>query len=221
MDMPKDAIATSRTQGGGLPETPDNREIIYAHDPAATPLTAIRNVLLQASLTGLKAGGHYERYASLMAPEMLEKLLSSLAPGWITVEDALAHYAACDKLALTDEQFAAMGARVGDRVQETVLVSPAKKQKHAPFELSKAIGPLQRVWPRLFQGGSVQSSKAGPKELVLEEWGFRLNVYDYYRKAHIAALRSTYSALGARISQTKILSYDAARDEMVVSIRWL
>ena len=217
--MPKDAIA-SRAAGGEPPETPENREIIYAHEPAVMPLKAIRNVLLQASIAGLKAGGHYERYTSLMAPEMLEKLLSSMAPGWIPVEEALAHYAACDKLALTEEQFAAMGARVGDRVQETVLVSPAKNQKRASFDLRTAIGPLQRVWPRLFQGGSVQAVKVGPTELLLEEWGFRLNVYDYYRKSHLAALRSTYSALGARSSQTKIVHYDSARDEMVVSIRW-
>ena len=95
----------------------------------------MRNALLQASLAQLKANGYYERYTGLIAPEMLEQLLSSLAP--------------------------------------------------------------------------------------VEEWGLRLNAYEYYSQGHVAALRSTYEALGTRITQLKVVSYAAPRDELVVSVRWL
>lgn len=203
------------------PKLAEAREIIVPHDPAAGPVTAVRNVLIQASLAELKAKGHYERYARLIAPDMIEQLLASLGPSWIPVEVALAHYEACENLSLTSGEFAAMGDRVGDRVQDTVLVSSAKKVRDVNFDLWTAVPSLHRMWPRIFQGGSIQTVKVGPKEKLVEQRGFLMNRYHYYRQAHVAALRATYSALGARIAFAKIVSHTAAGDETVVHVGWL
>jgi hypothetical protein len=198
----------------------DTREIVIPHQPGSGPLTAVRNVLIQASLGQLKTQGHYDRYVRLIEPRQLEDLLSRLGPGWIPVELALSHYEACEKLELTAEDFEAMGAAVGDRVQETLLVSPAKKAQKADFDLWQAIPALQRVWPRVFQGGSAQIVRLGPKDMAVEERGFVLNRFHYYRQAHVAALRSTYSAVGTRITLVKVASYDPAKDEMIVRVAW-
>jgi hypothetical protein len=109
---------------------------------------------------------------------------------------------------------------VGERVQDAVLVSLAKKVRKGDFDLWGAMLPLNRMWPRVFQGGSVQTVKAGPKEMVLEEWGFALNRYHYYRHGHIAALEATYTALGARLTGAKVESYSAVHDEMIVRVGW-
>jgi hypothetical protein len=200
--------------------TAETREIIIPHDPAAGPLTAVRNVLVQASLSQLKVLGHYERYTKLIEPHLLEQLLSSLAPGWIPLDLVLAHYEACEKLALGRDDFDAMGEAVGDRVQDTMLISPAKKERDVDFDLWQGIHALQRVWPRVFKGGSVQIVKVGPKAMLVEELGFVLNRYQYYRHAHLAALRTTYGALGTRITLTRVVTYNAATDEMVVHVAW-
>ena len=196
-------------------------EIVIPHESSAGRVTGVRNVLLQASLAELKAHGHYERYAMEIEPGALELLLSSLAPGWISVQLAMAHYEACEKLNLSREEFEAMGERVGDRVQETVLVSSAKKEHAEPYDLWLALPSLHRMWPRLFQGGSVQITKIGTKEKLLEERGFVLTRYHYHRQGHLAALRSTYGALGVHLTTTKIVSYDAGHDEMVIRVAWL
>jgi hypothetical protein len=196
------------------------REIVIPHQPGVRPVTAVRNVLVQASLTQLKTLGHYERYTNLIAPRLLEELLSRLAPGWIPVELALAHYEACENLALRREEFDAMGAGVGDRVQDTLLVSPAKKAREADFDLWQAIHALHRVWPRVFQGGSVQVVKVGPKEMLVEEQGFVVSRYHYYRLSHVAALCAMYAALGTRVTLAKVASYDPASDELVVRVGW-
>jgi hypothetical protein len=198
----------------------EQREILIAHDPAGHPLTAVRNVLIQASLAELKTNGHYERYTRLVAPSVLEQLVSSLAPSWVPVELVLAHYEACENLGLSPDEFAEMGKRVGGRVQDAVLVSLAKKVREGDFDLWRAMLPLHRMWPRVFRGGSVQTVKVGPREMVLEEWGFAVNRYHYYRQGHIAALTATYTALGARLTSAKIESYNAPRDELVVRIAW-
>jgi hypothetical protein len=200
--------------------TAETREIVIPHDPAAGPLTAVRNVLVQASLSQLKIHGHYERYTRLIEPHLLEQLLSSLAPGWIPVELVLAHYEACENLGLGREDFEAMGEGVGDRVQDTMLISPAKKAREADFDLWQGVHALQRVWPRVFKGGSVQVVKVGPRAMLVEELGFVLNRYQYYRQAHLAALRTTYGALGTRVTLVRVVSYHAGTDEMVVHVAW-
>lgn len=178
-------------------------------------------MLMQTSMSELKVHDHYDRYAKLIDPSALEQLQNAtLAPGWIPVELAHAHYAACDRLQLSPEQFAAVGQRVGDRMQNVVLVSLAKKVRDADYDLWQAVGPLQRMWPRIFQGGSVQLSKVGPKEMLLEEKGFSLNQHEYYRRAHEAAVTATYSAVRSNVT-AKVLSYNAAQDEMLVHVTWI
>lgn len=199
----------------------ETREILCPHDAAAGTVTAVRNVLLQASLSQLRSNGHFARYAALIDAQALEQLIAmSVAPGWIPIELALAHYEACDNLLLTPEQFATMGSAVGERVQDTLLVSSAKRAREADFDPWSAEGQLQRMWPRVFQGGSVQVVKVGPKAKLMEERGFRLNKYQYYRQSHLAAVRATHQSLGTRNVQTKVESYSAARDELVVRVSW-
>jgi hypothetical protein len=201
-------------------QRPETREIVVAHDPGAGPVTAVRNVVLQASLAELRAHGHYERYAQLVAPEVLDELNTNIAPAWVALELALAHYAACDELQLSAEDFEKLGQSVGDRLQSTVLVSSAKKERAEGVDAWKFEAQLHRMWPRIFQGGSIQVVKVGPKAKLLEERAFRLTKYHYYRQAHLAALGASHTAIGVDLATLKVESYDATRDELVVRVAW-
>lgn len=197
------------------------REIIVPYDPAAGPVTAVRNFVLQASLAKLREQGHFERYTRLIAPDTLEQLTAmSIAPGWVPIELALAHYEACDSLMLTREQFSAMGSAVGERIQETILVSSAKKTRDADFDPWSVHAPLNRMWARLYQGGSVQVVKAGPRDKLLEHRGFQLSRCHYYRQAQAAALKTVHSAIGGAKVETKVESYSPARDELIIRVSW-
>ncbi|HEX6239501.1 MAG TPA: hypothetical protein VFZ61_01355 [Polyangiales bacterium] len=196
------------------------REVIQPFPPLIAPLSAVRSTLIQASLAELKKHGYYDHYTKLIAPASLEQLLSlAIAPCWIPVQLALDHYDACERMQLNEAQFAQLGLSVGDRVQDVTLIAP----KHEPSggrDLWQSIGALHRMWPRLFQGGGVQVVKVGAKALVLEERGFQLNRFHYYRQAHVAAVRATHSALGAQLTSVRLISYQAARDEMIVRVEW-
>lgn len=197
-----------------------SREIVIPHDPRAQPLSAVRNVVLQSSLASLKAAGYYDRYVELIAPEVLSKLLSSLGPGWIPVELASAHYEACEGLMLNAQQLAGMGAKVGERLQETALISSAKKSRDEEFDLWSAMAGLHRMWPRLYQGGSVQVVRLGPRAKLLEIHGFTLNRFHYYRQAMLTVIATAYSALGPRMSSVRIVSFSAKTCELVVRSSW-
>jgi hypothetical protein len=99
-------------------DTTDNI-IVFPHDRTRGPVTAVRNVLLQTSLDELKAKRHYKRYVEQIAPETLEELQAHLAPGWVPIEIAHAHYAACERLGLSNAQTGQLGKSIGDRVQQS------------------------------------------------------------------------------------------------------
>jgi hypothetical protein len=194
------------------------REIIMPHDPNAGPVTAVRNVVIQSSLKNLQVNGHYERYVSLIAPATLAEL-ERLGPGWVPLALASAHYEACENLMLSPQELAALGSKVGENLQETALVSSAKKVRDADFDVWSAVPALHRMWARLNQGGSVQIVRTGPREKLLEMRGFSLNRFHYYRQAQVWVVAAAESALGPRMA-VKILSYSKKTHELVLRTNW-
>lgn len=199
----------------------ESREILVAHDPSAGPSIAVRNLLIQSSLLELRESGYYERYAKNIEPKVLESLLASLAPGWIPMDLALAHYQACERLDLNADELSEVGSRVGKRVQSAMLVSLAKSVREANYDIWMATGQLHRMMRRLHQGGSVQMVRVGAKDKLLEERGLQVTRYNYVRQCHLAVTRATYAALGATVRYAKIVSYDLATDDFVIGIGWL
>jgi hypothetical protein len=196
------------------------REIFIPHDPAAGPVTAVKNLLIQSSLAQLKANDHYERYVTMIAPNVLEDLLARMAPSWIPVELAMAHYEACENLNLNIDETAAVGTSVGDHLQNTTLVSRAKKVRAEDFDVWGAYSQMYRMWARLYQGGSVQVVRLGPKTQLIEQRGFPMNRFRYFRQAQVAAFAAAYEALGVELSCVKVERHSPARDEVAFRVAW-
>lgn len=196
------------------------REVLIPHARTALPLSAVRNVFIQSSLAGLKANGYYDRYTKLMDPGVLAQLQSSLGPGWVRVELATAHYEACDGMMLSAQELNEIGGQVGNRLQESVLVTSAKRVRDADFDMWDVMLSLHRMWGRLYQGVSVQVVKLGPREKLIETRGLSLFRFHYYRQTSLAAISAAYRALGAQESTVKVDSYSAKTHEMVVRTSW-
>jgi hypothetical protein len=196
------------------------REILIPHAATVLPLTAVRNVFIQSSLAGLRAKGYYDRYVQLIDPAVLSQLLSSLAPGWIPLKLVDAHYEACEGLMLSPQNLTEIGGQVGHRLQESVLVSSAKRVRDADFDMWDVMLSLHRMWARLYQGGSVQVVKLGPREKLIETRGLSLFRFHYYRQTSLCAIAAAYRSLGAEATSVKIVSYSAKTHEMVVRTSW-
>jgi hypothetical protein len=207
--------------GGGRAPASDERVIVFPHDRSRGPITAVRNVLLQTSLNELQENGHYERYAKLIAREALEQLKSYLAPGWVPIEIAHAHYQACDELNLSSAQTDRLASRIGDRLQQTLLVTRAKGTRDPNFDLWDVMPSLHRMWGRLYQGGSIQLTRLGAREALLEQVGFVLNRYGYYREAQVRAVATAYASVGTRFTRFEIARYDPTNEELDFSMAWL
>jgi hypothetical protein len=195
-------------------------EIVFPHDPNAGVLTEVRNLVVQSSIAELKARGHYERYLQFIAPVTLEDLLSRVAPGWIPVELAMEHYQACEEMNLSNEELNIMGRSVGERVQSAAFVSSAKKTRDDDFDLWQIEAQIYRVWQRLYRGGSIQVVKLGPKEKLVEQRGYPMNRYRYYRQALVTAIATAHTAVGAHITSIRIDKYDPATHAVNCRLRW-
>lgn len=194
-------------------------EEIYAHLPDAPPVSAVKGALLHASIAQLKANDHYQRYLALVDPTVPEQIMAGLAMSWVPIALATAHYQACDNLMLSDEAINALGVRVGDRMQQTSLASSARSTEKND-EVWEHVGALHRMWARHYQGGSVRVLRLGPYDMQLEQRGFVINQFRYYRLAQLAAIGISFEAVGARIGTLRVVSYSAPRDELVMQVGW-
>ena len=202
------------------PESLDRGQILIPHDKEFMPLTAVRNTVIQASLVELREAGYYERYVQHIDPASLQELTSNLAPSWVPIDLADAHYQACDAMTLTGEELHRIGQAVGVRVRQTSIVVADKRTSSAPVDVWTIVDQLHRVWKRVYQGGSVQIVKLGPRDELIEIRGNSLYRHSYFRFASLAAVTAAHEAVGARIVFNRILRYDAQTHEIVYHLSW-
>jgi hypothetical protein len=142
--------------------------------PTLQATTHIRSTLLMSSQATLRSEMLFDRYWQALGSDVREELTQLGAPSWMPLRVGLAHYQACDELALSDEQVVAMCERVSASREGTFLgvamnlargagVTPHTMAAHAP-----------RIWTRAFMGGAIRGTQLGPKDLRvdIERWPF-------------------------------------------------
>jgi hypothetical protein len=154
------------------------------------PVTAVRSTLIQSSLNTLRKRGHFERYLGLLDVQHKATLLETLAPEWLSMEAATAHYAACDALALSQGELQEIGEDVGERIQGTFLGTLVRKARSVGLTPWILLGQFQRLWERLMQGGGVCLLKVGPKDCSVDVRGLALCDYAYFRAAFCGVVAS-------------------------------
>jgi len=155
---------------------PVSRELV-------TPARNIRSTLLVASLQSLRERGRFEEYLRLLEPQW--RNLPELAiPGvWLPIDAGLAHYHACDALRFTVAEQLEIGRAVGDRVHGTFLGTMIRGAKNVGMTPWMALAQARRLYERLFDGGAVTVTRAGPKDARMELVRNALIEIPYFRNA--------------------------------------
>lgn len=198
-----------------------DKEVIIAHLSPLKPAHQVRSTLLQSSLNFLRERGHFDRYLALLSAEHRDTIVGSLAPSWLPIEVGVAHYRACDALRLDAEELVAIGESVGDRIQGTfmkTLVQTARSAGVTPWVLFKR---FDRMWERLFQGGSVEVVKVGPKDLTVEVRGSQLAQFVYFRTGFTGVVRAGFKFVGVRAAYVNQSPWDAKLDRFVMRAAWV
>jgi hypothetical protein len=194
-------------------------DVFIPHEAEAGPVTAVRNNVLQASLTLLRAGGFYERYAELVEPAILREVSANVAPCWVPIEVVDEHYRACDAMQLSTEVLEGLGEKAGQHARKTSIIV-AQPEQDGGFELWENARRMHRVWKRHYRGGSVQIVRLGTAEELIDFRGFSLHRHRYYRYGSLAAIRAAHESLGMRIEVARIAQYDASSHALTVHLAW-
>lgn len=171
-------------------------------------VSQVRGILLVKSLENLRSAGLFERYARGLAPSTLEELTYVLAASWVPVDLAMAHYRACDEMRLAESEIEQLGARMGDSYGQSVAGALVKAARMAGVDSAwTALRQIDRVWDRMYQGGTTVLLQTGPKDLVLEHTGLPLAESPYFR----TALRSYWLYFGRLGSRTAYMKFTRPR----------
>jgi hypothetical protein len=176
---------------------------------------------LQSSVAQLRARGHFERYLARLDPDRRDILLGPHPPTWTPIDGALAHYRACERLDLSIEERVVLGEAVGDKIQGpfvAALVQSARAVGLSPYTL---LGRFDALWERLFQGGSAQVTKTGPKDVTIELVGAKLPRYDYFRTGFTGIVKAGFRLVGTRAAYAQQVGWDSRSDRFVLRVSWV
>jgi hypothetical protein len=169
-----------------------SEEVVVAwSNGSRAPATAARSTLIASSLRSLRERNHYERYLGLLPREHHDAIVGTLAPTWIPMDHAIAHYRACDSLELSNDELVKIGNEVGERIQGTFMATLARRATSLGVTPWLPIGQFQRLWDRMFQGGGVAVYKLGPRNARLEVRGMPLAEIEYFRRAFAGVIEGT------------------------------
>jgi hypothetical protein len=199
----------------------DDPEVLIPHVLPLQALSAVRSTLLQSSLETLRTLKLFERWAEAVKAEHRERIVSCIAPEWVPVEVAMAHYAACDALELSEAELVHIGIVTAGRLQGTFLDTLARTARNAGVTPWAALPYFGRVHARILRGGSTQFMRVGPKDALVEWRAVPLFRFAYYRHAYCGFVVAALKLLAARAPQANIIQCDRVNDHVVVRCAWV
>jgi hypothetical protein len=184
------------------------------------PATFVRSTLLMSSLRALREEKLVDRYRAALPAEHHDPIFGAVAPQWLPVALAVAHYDACDKLQLTPTELVQLGMRVAHFAQGTFIktvVAFATSAGATPWTL---LMQGRRMWERAWIGSDLAVFKLGPKEARLEIVGCPCARIPYFRTANRGILQSVVQLLAQRayVSEIRKLSTETS---LAYKMQWV
>ncbi len=142
-----------------------------------------RSTWIVASLQGLRARGHFDRYVEHLSHGTRDELLQCVAGSWLPMALARSHYEACESLHLNVDEQLRMGDVVGNHGAATLIATAARAAKTAGVTPWSVFPQFDRIWRRGADGGAVTVTRRGPKDALGEVIGCELFELPYFRVA--------------------------------------
>jgi hypothetical protein len=140
-------------------------------EPESSPvlaLHAMRSTILLSCVASVTRAGMYDRYRTFLDPAAARALDEAVAGTWLSVDVALAHYAACDAMGAPRSQHVQLGMDAAE-ISKTALVGTALRlASMAGTDTWTFLGMVGRFWPRAYQGSAVRVIRRGPKEALID-----------------------------------------------------
>lgn len=196
-------------------------ECLIAAPSPLDPVTHVRSTLIQSSLNSLRELELFDLYLKQLDPSYRDDILGSLAPEWLPVEMALAHYRACDDLELSPEEMHRIGQHVGDRIQGTFLGTLVRRARILGLNPWLPLNHFERLWSRLMTGGGIALYKVGPKDARIEVYRLPLARFPYFRHAFCGVISGGIKLGAGKAVTVKIEDATAFEERLVFHAMWV
>jgi hypothetical protein len=196
-------------------------ECLIAPPARLEPVTQVRSTLLQSSLNTLRDQGLFARYEAVLETRYREQILGSLAPEWLPLSVAEAHYAACEVLGLSPEQMQRIGEAVGDRIQGTFLGTLVRRARTVGLTPWLLLGQFARLWERLMMGGGSALYKVGPKDARVEVHKLALARFAYFRAGFCGVIGAGIKLGAGRAVSVRISNARDFENRLVFRAAWV
>lgn len=188
-----------------------SNEALIALPTTIARVTVVRSTLLQSSLSTLRKRGHFDNYLRHLDVAHKAVILETLAPEWLPVEVAMAHYQACDALELSVAELQEIGEDVGSRIQGTFISTLVRNARTLGLTPWVPLGQFNRLRERLMDGGGVAIDKTGPKDAIVDLRQVQLFKCTYFRVAYCGVIASAIklgAGKGVRVRVTSGGNFD-------------
>jgi hypothetical protein len=196
-------------------------ECIIAPPQGMRPVTEVRSTLLQSSLGSLRHRGHFERYLTLIDRSQRELILQSIAPEWLPIAAAIAHYDACQRLELPNSELIDLGEDVGARIHGTFIGTIVRKARTIGLTPWVPLAQFQRLYERLMQGGGVALYRTAPKDCRIEVFQLPLARFPYFRSAFCGVIASGIKLGGGRAVTVRTANERDTESRLVYRASWV
>jgi hypothetical protein len=180
----------------------------------------VRSTLTGSSILALRERGHFEKWKSLVDPGARETLVFTPAGVWLPIAVGIAHYAACERLGLSQEEILDMGNAVARLTQQTVLSLALKLANESGTTPWTALAYCPRLWARLYEGSGIGIWKVGPKDAELHVLGNGLARFTYWRTALSGILMAIVSPFARKAYVREIHVREAHDYPVIYRVAW-
>ena len=150
-------------------------------DRELAPVTHVRGTLLATSRDQVRAAGRFEEYEKHLPSQARVELDAAHVTTWFPIEIAHHHFAALDRVAITESQVKAMTEEVSRKLSGAFMQSVATTLRTSGLDPWSVVPFYSRVWRRLFVGGALAVAKLGPKDARVVIAGQPLIQHRYLR----------------------------------------
>jgi hypothetical protein len=196
-------------------------EVLISLPEHLAPVTSVRSTLIQSSLESLRKHGHFDRYLTLVDPRFRERIVETIAPEWLEMELAVAHYTACDALFLQHDELIEIGEAVGDHIQGTFVSMIVRRARVLGLTPWVPLGQVQRLWDRLMRGGGVSLVRTGPNEARIEVCLLPLAQFTYFRTGFCGVISSGVKLGAGRNVTIRVLPSVQHEQRCVFRCSWV
>lgn len=191
----------------------------YPRDPGDHPVSLhrVRSTTLCSGISEFRARGIFDRYAAELAPAAREIMLTAVPGVWLSLDIAMAHFAAVDALGLPTEEAFSIGAASGQRSHGSKLQTSMRLAAGALATPWTVFEMLEHIWGRSWDGGAFVATRMGPKDALLELSAMPPCQFAYFRNAFRGAMWRAVTFCAKTVYSSELPSHSNAAG---VSIRF-